>query len=147
MKNIKRILAPTDFSSLSALGVSYALDLGRSWGAVATVYNVAEAAELASYRARSLDDLLERNTKLLSEFLAENFAGLLPVVEIRQKVAIGAAADSILMEAEQDRTDLIVMSTHGRTGLSHFLMGSVTEKVVRNALCLVFSVHQPRAGK
>ena len=92
MKNIKRILAPTDFSSLSALGVSYALDLGRSWGAVATVYNVAEAAELASYRARSLDDLLERNTKLLSEFLAENFAGLLPVVEIRQKVAIGAAA-------------------------------------------------------
>jgi nucleotide-binding universal stress UspA family protein len=147
MKNIKRILAPTDFSSLSALGVSYALDLGRSWGAVATVYNVAEAAELASYRARSLDDLLERNTKLLSEFLAENFAGLLPVVEIRQKVAIGAAADSILMEAEQDRTDLIVMSTHGRTGLSHFLMGSVTEKVVRNAPCLVFSVHQPRAGK
>jgi universal stress protein A len=147
MKNIKRILAPTDFSSLSALGVSYALDLGRSWGAVATVYNVAEAAELASYRARSLDDLLERNTKLLSEFLAENFAGLLPVVEIRQKVAIGAAADSILMEAEQDRSDLIVMSTHGRTGLSHLLMGSVTEKVVRNAPCLVFSVHQPRAGK
>lgn len=147
MKIIKRILAPTDFSSLSALGVSYALDLGRSWGAVATVYNVAEAAELASYRARSLDDLLERNTKLLSEFLAENFAGLLPVVEIRQKVAIGAAADSILMEAEQDRSDLIVMSTHGRTGLSHLLMGSVTEKVVRNAPCLVFSVHQPRAGK
>ncbi len=147
MKNIKRILAPTDFSSLSALGVSYALDLGRSWGAVATVYNVAEAAELASYRARSLDDLLERNTKLLSEFLAENFAGLLPVEEIRQKVAIGAAADSILMEAEQDRSDLIVMSTHGRTGLSHLLMGSVTEKVVRNAPCLVFSVHQPRAGK
>ena len=147
MKNIKRILAPTDFSSLSALGVSYALDLGRSWGAVATVYNVAEAAELASYRARSLDDLLERNTKLLSEFLAENFAGLLPVVEIRQKVAIGTAADSILMEAEQDRSDLIVMSTHGRTGLSHLLMGSVTEKVVRNAPCLVFSVHQPRAGK
>jgi nucleotide-binding universal stress UspA family protein len=77
--------------------------------------------------------------------LSRNFAELLPLVEIRRKVTVGAPAENILEEAKKADADLIVMSTHGRTGLSHILMGSITEEVVRNASCPVFSVHPPRA--
>lgn len=147
MKKVENILAPTDLSELSLLGLQYALDLARGWGAKVTVYHVASAAELANYKAFSLQDLLDRHQKALSQFLSENFADLLPLVEVREKVEIGSPAANILAEAEKEGSDLIVMSTHGRTGLAHILMGSVTEKVVRDALCPVFSIHQPRNRK
>ena len=149
MKKVEKILAPTDLSELSRVGLEYALELARGWGAEVTVYHVANAAELASYQAYSIEDLLTKHQKMLDEFLHENFAALLPLVEVRQKVEIGSPAPNILEEADRERSDLIVMSTHGRTGLVHMLMGSVTEQVVRNAACPVFSVHlpQPRRAK
>ena len=131
MKKVEKILAPTDLSELSRVGLEYALELARGWGAEVTVYHVANAAELASYKAYSIEDLLTKHRKTLGEFLNENFAELLPLVEVRQKVEIGSPATNILEEAEREGSDLIVMSTHGRTGLAHMLMGSVTEQVVR----------------
>ncbi|MBI2985797.1 MAG: universal stress protein [Deltaproteobacteria bacterium] len=144
MKKVEKILAPTDLSELSRLGVRYALDLARGWGAAVTVFHAADVSELASYKAHSTPDLLEKHRKALSQFLSENFAELLPLVEVREKVEIGSPAAKILAEAESEGSDLIVMSTHGRTGLAHMLLGSVTEEVVRNAVCPVFSVHPPR---
>ena len=120
------------------------MELARGWGAEVTVYHVANAAELVNYKAYSLDDLLDKHRKSLAQFLNENFAELLPLVEVRQKVAIGSPATNILEEAEREASDLIVMSTHGRTGLAHVLMGSITEQVVRNAVCPVFSIHPPQ---
>jgi nucleotide-binding universal stress UspA family protein len=147
MKKIERIIAPTDLSELSRLGVEYALELARGWGASVTVYHVANASELASYRARSVDDLIDKHRKSLSHFLQEHFAYLLPLVEVSEKVEVGSPAANILQLAERERSDLIVMSTHGRTGVAHMLMGSVTEEVVRNAVCPVFSVHPPKQRK
>ena len=144
MNKIEKILAPTDLSELSALGVRYALELSRGWGAEVTVYHIADGAELASCKAFSLQDLIEKHKKSLSQFLTDHFAELLPLVEVREKVEVGEPAASILAEAEKAGSDLIVMSTHGRTGLAHLLMGSVTEEVVRNAVCPVFSVHAPK---
>jgi len=144
MNKIEKILAPTDLSELSALGVRYALELSRGWGAEVTVYHIADGAELASCKAFSLQDLVEKHKKSLSQFLTDHFAELLPLVEVREKVEVGEPAASILAEAEKAGSDLIVMSTHGRTGLAHLLMGSVTEEVVRNAVCPVFSVHAPK---
>jgi len=144
MNKIEKILAPTDLSELSALGVRYALELSRGWGAEVTVYHIADGAELASCKAFSLQDLVEKHKKSLSQFLTDHFAELLPLVEVRGKVEVGEPAASILAEAEKAGSDLIVMSTHGRTGLAHLLMGSVTEEVVRNAVCPVFSVHAPK---
>jgi len=141
---IERVLAPTDLSELSRAGVGYALELARGWGAEVTVYHIADAAELANYKARSLDDLIERHKKMLAQFLREHFAELLPLVAVREKVEVGVAASNILAEAEKGGSDLIVMSTHGRTGIAHLVMGSVTEQVVRSAKCPVFSVHPPR---
>ena len=123
------------------------MELARGWGAEVTVYPVANAAELANYKAYSVEDLLNRHRKSLGDFLNDHFAELLPLVEVRQKVEIGSPATNILDEAEREGSDLIVMSTHGRTGLAHMLMGSVTEQVVRNAACPVFSVHSPQPRK
>jgi len=144
MKKIEKILAPTDLSELSCLGVSYALELARGWGASVTVYHVADAAELAKYKARSLEGLIERHQQSLSQFLNEHFAELIASVVVANKVEIGTPASNIVAEAEKSGYDLIVMSTHGRTGIAHMLMGSVTEQVLRNAACPVFSVHPPK---
>jgi nucleotide-binding universal stress UspA family protein len=144
MKKVEKILAPTDLSEISRIGLSYAFDLARGWGAELTVYHVTDAAELANYKSASLQELIDKRGKALSQHLNEHFAELLPLVELRTKVDVGSAADNILAEAEREGSDLIVMSTHGRTGFAHMLMGSVTEYVVRNARCPVFSVHPPR---
>ncbi len=144
MKKIEKIIAPTDMSELSCLGVSYALELARGWGASVTVYHVADAAELANYKARSLDGLIERHQQSLSQFLNEHFAELLASVTVANKVEIGTPASNIVAEAEKSGYDLIVMSTHGRTGIAHMLIGSVTEQVLRNATCPVFSVRPPK---
>ncbi len=144
MKKIEKILAPTDMSELSCLGVSYALELARGWGASVTVYHVADAAELATYKARSLDGLIERHQQSLSQFLNEHFAELLASVVVANKVEIGTPASNIVAEAEKSGYDLIVMSTHGRTGIAHMLIGSVTEQVLRSATCPVFSVRPPK---
>ena len=144
MKKVEKILAPTDLSGLSVLGVRYALDLARGWGAAVTVFHTADISEITNYKALSIPDLMTKHRQALAAFMQENFADLLPLVEVREKVELGNAETSIVEEAEREGVDLIVMSTHGRTGLSHLLMGSVTEKVVRLAPCPVFSVHQPR---
>jgi nucleotide-binding universal stress UspA family protein len=147
MKKVEKILAPTDLSELSRVGLEYVLELARGWRAEVTVYLVANAAELASYKASSLEDLLARQQQALSGFLKEHFAELLPLVEVHERVEIGSPATNIVAEAAKQGSDLIVMSTHGRTGLAHVLMGSVTEEVVRNAVCPVFSVHAPKSRK
>jgi len=60
---------------------------------------------------------------------------------------MGAPAKNIVQEAKKEGADLIVMSTHGRTGLAHMLVGSVTEKVIRHAPCPVLSIHTHMAEK
>lgn len=138
---MKKILAPTDLSELSQAGVRYALDLARMVGAEVTVYHVVGVDELMHYDLlRPLDQILEKYRMALDHFLQEHFADLLPLVETRTKVELGTPDDNIVHEAKKQGTDLIVISTHGRTGLSHMLVGSVTERVVRHASCPVLSI-------
>jgi len=156
MDNIKKILAPTDFSELSQAGVRHALELAKAFGAEVTVYHVISSAELMEYPKETVEGLdehplhslrhpLETYQQVMSRFLKKHFSDLIPGVKIREKVELGAPDKNIVSLAEQEGSDMIVMSTHGRTGLSHILVGSVTEKVVRQAHCPVFSIHpQPK---
>jgi nucleotide-binding universal stress UspA family protein len=156
MDNIKKILAPTDFSQLSQAGVRHALELAKAFGAEVTVYHVVSSAELMEYPKETVEGLdehplhslrhpLETYQQVMSRFLKKHFSDLIPGVKIREKVELGAPDKNIVSLAEQEGSDMIVMSTHGRTGLSHILVGSVTEKVVRQAHCPVFSIHpQPK---
>jgi universal stress protein A len=63
---------------------------------------------------------------------------------VRALVKTGSASQSITDTANSDRADLIIMATHGRTGLAHMFLGSVTEKVVRTAACPVLTVRHPQ---
>jgi universal stress protein A len=142
MDKIKKILAPTDLSDLSLAGIRYALELARATKAEVTVYHVIGTEELMRYSHMGLlDDLVVKYAATLRRFLDVHCADLLPLVETRTKVELGTPENNIVEEAKKDGMDLIVISTHGRTGLSHILVGSVTEKVVRHAPCPVLSIH------
>lgn len=154
MEKIKKILAPTDLSELSQAGVRYALNLARAVGAEVTVYHVVNYDELLQYgeemkgrmamRYPPPSDILDRHQTALTRFLSSHFSDLISWVKVHEKVEIGRPDKNIVEEAKKEGADLIIISTHGRSGLSHMLLGSVTEKVVRTAPCPVLSIH-PRA--
>ncbi|HJU61719.1 MAG TPA: universal stress protein [Candidatus Binatia bacterium] len=152
MDHVKKILAPTDLSTLSLGGLRYAFGLARSFGAEVIVYHVINRDEIMHFSeqlkrfgnpvaiGRHTESLIEESRDALSHFLQDNLGDLLPLVEVRTKVEIGLPYKNIVERARDDGADLIVMSTHGRTGFSHVLLGSITEKVVRTAPCPVVSI-------
>jgi len=144
MEKISKILAPTDFSELSRAGVRYALELAKVVKAEVTVYHAVSQGELMQYydklAVRRLMHPVDTYQKAMSRFMKTHFADLTADVKIHEKVEMGAAEENIVNLAEEQGMDLIVISTHGRTGLSHMLVGSVTEKVVRLARCPVLSI-------
>ncbi len=153
MEKISKILAPTDFSELSQAGVRYALELAKVVGAEVTVYHAVSQDELMQYYnkapVRPFMYPMDTYQKAMSRFMKTHFADLTADVKVHQQVEMGAAEENVVKLAEEQGMDLIVISTHGRTGLSHMLVGSVTEKVVRLARCPVLSIpsHQKEEAK
>lgn len=153
MENVKKILAPTDLSDLSLVGVRRALSIASSAGAEVTVYHVITHEEVtARYRIQmesaaepkafdAVAELMADRKALLADFLSESLGDLLSGSKIRKEVDVGIPHKRIVEKAAEEGADLIVMSTHGRSGLLHMLIGSVTEKVVRRATCPVLSIH------
>jgi nucleotide-binding universal stress UspA family protein len=158
MPTIKKILAPADMSSLCIPGIRYALELAQWQQAEVLIYNVltveetpfpqgseewvAKQTELPKFKKT-----LEQRKKLLDRFVSEHFADLLPNTNVRQEIGVGTPYKRIVEKAQEDGTDMIVMSTHGRTGLAHMLIGSVTERVLRRAPCPMLAVPAPRKSK
>jgi len=139
------ILHPTDFSDYSTYAFRIATDLARQHGATVLVLHVAETLgpanvtygeavsrlEPEGYRQRLLDDL--RRT-------VPPPAG----VAVEYLVAGGDPAEEIARVAADRGSNLIVMGTHGRTGLERLLMGSIAEKVVRLAPCPILITKLPK---
>ena len=144
MEKISKILAPTDFSELSQAGVRCALELAKAVKAEVTVYHVVSQGELMQYYnelpVRPLMHPVNTYQQAMSRFMKTHFADLTADVKVHEQVEMGAAEKNIVNLAEEEGMDLIVISTHGRTRLSHMLVGSVTEKVVRLARCPVLSI-------
>ncbi len=143
MMQIRQILAPTDFSECSKQAVACAYELAQTFGAKLVLLHVIE--ELPSYigfippggAAMLLKDL-ERQARLdLAEVLPEAEAA---EVEVTRQVVGGSPSHEIVKVAAAEKVDLIVIATHGRTGLSHLGMGSVAERVVRTAPCPVMTI-------
>ncbi len=137
---VKRILVPIDFSEFSPLPI--AIEMARAYGAELDLLHVIEEAVLPTiYGVEPLSPnaplYIERTEGALLKLLEEAGAGDIPA---RQHVRIGHAPRRILEFADEGRVDLIVLGSHGRTGLSRLLIGSVAEKVVRLAPCPVFTV-------
>ena len=147
MLTIRRILAPTDLSERSKNGVRAGLDLARSHGARITIYHVVELdgvlhhGSAAHPEASALVQLIKQRKKLLADFVDENFAAEIEGLNVWQEVEIGVPYRKILDRAVEENSDVIVLSTHGKTGLSEAMIGSVAELIVRLAYCPVLSVH------
>ncbi|MFB6098965.1 MAG: universal stress protein [Salinibacter sp.] len=139
---IDRVLVPVDLSEQSPLVIDHATALATAYGAPLDLLHVVEEAAFPTAYGMdpltpSQPDVQERAREALETLVAEidDFSGT-----INTHVLAGYAARDIVDFAEEHAADLIVMATHGRTGLQRFLIGSVAEKVVRSAPCPVFTV-------
>jgi universal stress protein A len=144
---IAKILAPTDLSKLSRAAVRYALDMARSQGAEVIVYHVISEDGDWFDKDDSLNPakaLIPKQKQRLTEFVEKNCAEFLGNVKIHEVVEVGVPYKEIVRKADEERADLIVMSTHGRTGLEQVMVGSVTATVVARATCPVLSI-RPKA--
>jgi nucleotide-binding universal stress UspA family protein len=136
MALFKRILAPTDFSDLSVKGVRYACQLANDVGAELIAVNVVFLDESGAVDKQEVKEHKQQLDDLFETKLADAGSGL----TIRKIVEMGEPSAAIADRAESEGVDLIVISTHGRGGLSRFLIGSVTDKLVRRSPCPVLVV-------
>lgn len=149
---IRRILVPVDFSATSLRALDRAIDFGRPFDAELLILFVVEPvfyAGLADLDGTSdnLQALLRSQQRAGGQELARLAAQLKKRrVRFRTRVAIGQPWVVIVDEAKKSKAALIVMATHGRTGLSHLFMGSVAEKVVRSATCPVLTLRPSARG-
>jgi universal stress protein A len=143
---IRSILLPTDFSECGNYALSYAASLARSFGAsILCVHVIEPMVPTVGYSGMTeplpiaditdqLENSAERELPKIAE--REEFAGL----EIEELIVHGEAASEIVRVAREHKVDLIVVSSHGRTGLGRILFGSTAEAVVRHAPCPVLVV-------
>jgi nucleotide-binding universal stress UspA family protein len=142
MLAIHTVLHPTDFSESSDFAFRLACTLARDYGARLVVVYVAEPP-VPLYG----DGVVIPPPDVDKEPLRVQLQQLRPrdpKVPVEHRLAEGDAATEILSLAKETQADVIVMGTHGRTGLSRVLMGSVAEQVVRKAPCPVVTVKSPQ---
>jgi nucleotide-binding universal stress UspA family protein len=145
---LKRILVPTDFSKFSQVAITYAAALAEKFAAELFLLHVVqdltvffpEAVEAAPAVALPADQFLAAARSAMERSARDS---CLQNLAVHQEVRVGTPFYEIVRYAREMKIDLIVMGTHGHTGLVHVLLGSVTEKVVRKAPCPVLTVRHP----
>jgi universal stress protein A len=153
MKPIRKILVPVDFSEPSHAALNYAAELAQSFAASVDVLHVWEAPSFLPARGLMLEGVADQSlielAKSASEHALEQFVSEASKRGVRVHQArseLGMPLQTIVDVADEGGYDLIVIGTHGRTGISHALMGSVAERVVRHARCPVLSVRSKPAA-
>ncbi len=151
MTTFHRILVPTDFSTCSQAATDMALALALKFGSSVEFLHVSEppvwqgfvipelAVTMPNETSASLGDYVQERAKRALEHLTERFhrAG---VAQVRHRTETGEPGNAILEVATADQVDLIVMGTHGRKGFERLVVGSVAERVVRQAVCPVLTI-------
>ena len=141
---VERILVPVDFSSHSSGALRYAREIATTYGAKLDLVHVVEQVlhpefyETAGVAPGAAGPELERRARAEMARLVEE--GSDPDVAFEAHVVDGRAARDLVEFARERESDLIVIATHGLTGIRHLLLGSVAEKVVRSAPCPVLTV-------
>ena len=147
--SIRRIIVPTDFSPASQRAIDYAVTLARPLNASLLLLHVVEQPfvggggwEWYIPDAPALLERLEADSRTQLAEIGDGLTqqGLAVTTEVRRGLPTGG----IVAAAADGGADLIVMSTHGRSGLPHLLLGSVAERVIRTAPCPVLAVRESR---
>jgi nucleotide-binding universal stress UspA family protein len=144
MPNFKTILHPTDFSSSASEALRIACSLAREHGAKVILLHVAQrpVASVAGMPLPPPPPAMVDWSGLKKELDA--VAANIKDVPVETRLVEGEPADAIVELAREADASLIVIGSHGRTGLSRLLMGSVAEHVVRKAACPVLTVKTPK---
>ncbi|MFA4918544.1 MAG: universal stress protein [Thermodesulfovibrionales bacterium] len=145
---IKSILFPTDFSEGSAEALKYAVEFANRYGArlyvLHVIYDIAKASGWYVPHV-SMDaiykDIQEGAKKELDNFGVNELGGLKNIERI---VQTGVPYQEIMSCAVKNKIDMIIIGTHGRTGIDRILFGSTAAQVVRNAPCPVLTVRIPK---
>ena len=142
---IRTILHPTDYSPASEAAFAFACSLAREYFSEILLLNVAEPVVVplmdgAVFEIPS-DDLSQQQKRLETVFSLD------PHVKVRREVALGNPVDEIARVAAESKAAMIVMGTHGRSGFSRLLLGSVAEGVLRKVACPVLLVKRQPAVK
>ncbi len=141
---VRKILLPTDFSKASEVALDAVVGLAPRLEASVTALHVVQLPErLGPYEAWLYDHaeveqaVIKEARALLAKLMHEKVP---PTIPVDWKVLSGPPHAEIIAAAEVGHYDLIVMSTHGRSGFASFWMGSVTERVLRHAPCPVLTI-------
>jgi nucleotide-binding universal stress UspA family protein len=143
---IDRILVPTDFSPTADAALAYAKVLASRFGAELRLLHVLELESLGGSFA---GELYVPEPPNLQAMLTEKADALLTAraeplrsqnLHVETAVVVGRSFRTIVDDAAGYKADLIVMGTHGRSGIEHLLLGSVAERIVRTAVCPVLTV-------
>ncbi|WP_432821397.1 universal stress protein [Trichloromonas sp.] len=146
MKKFTKILYATDFSESSAPAAEYARYLAGLTGA--SIHAIHVIGELTDSRRSMIQQehfgIFEKEVEIqaikdMEEFCREKFGEAVAYVT---EIVIGKPFDKIIKKAESTGCDLIVMGTHGRTGIEHVIVGSTAERVVRRSKIPVLTVRQ-----
>jgi universal stress protein A len=143
LKEFKRILVPTDYSELSLAALEYATTFSQMFRAQIFMLHTLDTIPVLPLDAVDLTTETviyetEKNARNdLHTFVTSRVGEIPNLVEVVRK---GVAADEIVKFAKEESIDLIVMATHGRSGLAHVLLGSVAEKVIQRSQVPVLTV-------
>ncbi|MBZ0200540.1 MAG: universal stress protein [Ignavibacteriaceae bacterium] len=152
MFKIKNILLPTDFSQLSLTAAEYAVALAIQYGAKVHILHVIEKTP-PILAIRSLDLSEDKIKRSILNDAKNNLDEAVAKVKKGKKVLIepvikkGIDYLEIVKYSKDEKIDVIVIATHGRTGILHTLIGSVAEKVIRFAKCPVLVITPPETNK
>ena len=143
---IERILAPIDFSEYSATGLMQAAELAKRFGAELLVLNVVQlrrAGPVPYFPAHPSGEVKKDTAYKIESFVSDVVpSNVRKAIEMRFLISAGAPTAEIIRVADQEEVDIIVMATHGRTGVEHAFRGSVAEKVVRLSRKPVWTVRK-----
>ncbi|CAM2006363.1 universal stress protein [Acanthopleuribacter pedis] len=146
MSSIKQVLCPVDFSEAGEAAISEAFACAHRQDAVLHLLHVDVLYDHDPYGAKHLQpedlEISERTNTYYDEIIAR--FGSRGINIVRAEVRAIAAATGICTYAEEHKIDLIVTGSHGRRGVKHWLLGSVTEETIRNTPCPVLTVRAQR---
>jgi nucleotide-binding universal stress UspA family protein len=144
-----KILHPTDFSECAAAAEAVAVDLAQKLGADLVLMQVLVEAPLYSegfISRRQVQNVYDAQRKWSEDALEARAEQLRRSgIKTTGRVQFGAPHEEIVRTAEEEHAGMIVMGTHGRSGLNRVLLGSVAERVIRLAPCPVLTVRQPKS--